>query len=233
MTAETDFIESLEVWLQSRIEQIHTVLPGVVETYDADTRMAVVRPSVRLRDLHGNLFDVGPISGVPVVWPGSVDFAVYGRLQAGDGVLLLFAETGIGGWSRGTHDMDADDETRHSLQDAIAVPGLWQTRRLPSHDLRGALYGLAGGNVAIGATEAGKVVVANEASNLRAEIERLWDALTTLETRIAEQMAALATAASGGPAAALVPGFTALATGASGDLTTLAAGKTALGEVLA
>jgi hypothetical protein len=232
MTAETDFMASLETWLQSRMEQVHTMLPGVVQSYDAETRHAVVRPAVRLRDLHGNILDIGPIAGVPVVWPGTADFTLRGRLEPGDGVMLLCAEAGIGGWALGTEDMDADDETRHSLHDAVAVPGLWQVRRVPAHDLRGALYGVAGTNAVLGATEAGKLVLENEVSSLRSEIERLWDLLQTMETRAATQFTALATAAGTGTTAALVPGLTALAEGATEDLSTVATGKAALGEVL-
>ena len=53
-------------------------------------------------------------------------------LKKGDGVLILFSETGIGNFLAGTGQVaDADDQTRFSLTDAIAIPGLWTKKNAP------------------------------------------------------------------------------------------------------
>jgi hypothetical protein len=67
------------------------MVPGRIQSYDKDTRMATVKPSVRQRTLHGELLDIPPIAWVPVVWPSSGAFSLVGDLAAGDGVMLIFS----------------------------------------------------------------------------------------------------------------------------------------------
>ena len=131
-------LDALEVWLRARMEDLHVSLPGTVAAYNKDTRLATVKPSIRLRSLHGDVFDIPPIQGVPVVWPGSQEFTTSGTLKRGDRVLLVFSEASIGNWLQGSTDADAEDETRFSLQDAIAIPGLWPKGAIPKHPMNTA-----------------------------------------------------------------------------------------------
>ena len=97
-----DMLESLELWLQSRMEDVHTMLPGTVQSYDPDTRTAVVKPSVKLRTMHGDILDIPPIASVPVVWPGSNDFTAMSKdLSKGSGVTLLFPKRP---WEHGSEE---------------------------------------------------------------------------------------------------------------------------------
>lgn len=180
MSAEDDIMQSMEVWLQSRLEDVHTMLPGCVQSYNPETRLATVKPTVLFRSLHGDNIDIPPIDSVPVIWPGSTDFSVQGTLEAGSGVMLVFSEAGIGGWLRGTQDADADDETRFSLHDAVAVPGLWPVSRVPSHQFRTAQWGMASKDLEIGGTEDGTASIRNAVTDLRTEIEKLWQAIDGL-----------------------------------------------------
>lgn len=181
MSAEDDVLEAMETWHQSQMEQVHTMLPGRVQSYDKATRIAVVKPSVKQRTLHGETLDIPPISGVPVVWPSSSAFSLVGDLVPGDGVMLVFAESSIGDWVKGAVDGDAEDETRFSLHDAVAVAGLWSKGHVPKdHDLREAVWGLASKLAAIGATKDGLLVLANGNTDLRTEIDKLWAALGDL-----------------------------------------------------
>jgi len=219
MTSE-DPLDAMEIWLRARLEDLHISLPGTVTAYNKATRLATVKPSVRPRSLHGDVFDIPPIQGVPVIWPGSQEFTVQGTLKRGDRVLLVFSEASIGNWIRGQGDVDAEDETRFSLQDAIAIPGLWPSAAVPKHPMDTAAWGLCSSTLEIGGTKAGKAVVKNSASDLRKEVDRLYDRIGALCTIIQTQATTLA-AASTGPLAALQPGFTALATGATLQTTTL------------
>lgn len=169
------------------------MIPGRIQSYDKDSRTATVKPSVRQRTLHGELLDIPPIAGIPVVWPSSGAFSLVGDLALGDGVMLVFAETSIGSWIKGSGDADAEDETRFSLHDAIAVPGLWARSKVPStHDLRKAVWGLASQSVTIGASNGGLVVVQNATTDLRTELDKIWDAITTLRTNSEAEWTALA-----------------------------------------
>ncbi len=162
-----DTLDAMELWLQSRMEQVHTALPGRIQSYDPSTRLAVVKPSVLPKSMHADTFDIPPIADVPVVWPGTGEFTLEGNLATGDGVLLLFTEAGIGNWLQSSADAPAEDQTRFSLQDAIAIPGLFQPSRRPLHLARGAAWGMRGESVSIGATRSGKAKVANAETDLR------------------------------------------------------------------
>jgi len=180
-----DMLESLELWLQSRMEDVHTMLPGTVQSYDPDTRTAVVKPSVKLRTMHGDVLDIPPIASVPVVWPGSNDFTAMSKdLPKGSGVMLLFSEASLGNWQRGSQDAAADDETRHSLQDAVAVPGLWSMRRVPGHELSVADWGVCSSSLEIGGTKSGLVSIKNQTTDLREVLEALQGILPTMDLQL-------------------------------------------------
>lgn len=202
-----DMLESMELWLQSRMEDVHTMLPGTVQSYDPDTRTAVVKPSVKLRTMHGDILDIPPIASVPVVWPGSSDFTAMSKdLPKGSGVTLLFSEASLGNWQRGSQDAAADDESRHSLQDAIAVPGLWSMRRVPGHELSVADWGMCSSSLEIGGTKSGLASIKNQTTDLREVLEALQGILPTMDL----QLTALN---------AIVPGYVSQAAGIGNVLT--------------
>lgn len=178
----TDYLDAMEMWLRARLEDVHVALPGTVTAYSKETRLATVKPSVRLRSLHGDKLDIPPIQGVPVVWPGSQEFSILGTLKRGDRVLLVFSEASIGNWIRGKGDVDAEDETRFSLQDAVAIPGLWPTGAVPKHPMDTAAWGMSSDRLEIGGTKAGKAVVKNTTTSLGDVVEELRNQLNTLNT---------------------------------------------------
>lgn len=180
----SELLEDLELWLQARMEQVNTLIPGKVQSYNKATRMAVVKPSVKIRTMHADVFDIPPIADVPVIWPSCDEFTLEGTLKRGDGVLLLFAQSGIGNWQRGTTDAEAEDQTRFSLQDAVAIPGLWQPKAVPKHKGRKADWGLRSPSVSIGGTKAGKAVVQNETTDLREVLEALQGILPAMDVAL-------------------------------------------------
>ena len=180
----SELLDDLELWLQARMEPVNTLIPGRIQSYAPETRLAVVKPSVKHRTMHADVFDIPPIADVPVLWPSCGDFSLEGTLKQGDGVLLLFAQSGIGNWQRGAEDAEAEDQTRFSLQDAIAIPGLWQPKRVPGHKGSTASWGIRSGSVSIGGTKGGKVVVENETQSLRDILESLQGILPAMDTSL-------------------------------------------------
>lgn len=192
MPEQMDPLEAFELWLQARLEEVHTTLPGVVQSYDAKTRTATVKPRINLRSFHGDVFQIPPIPSVPVVWPSTSGFSVFGKLKAGDGVILHVFEAAAGTWQRGTSDADAEDETRFSLQDMVAIPGLWQMSKVPKHARRTADWAMASDKLSIGGTESGLAVMENQVTDLRKEIERLYDEMRQFREDVAANWAAMA-----------------------------------------
>lgn len=188
-----DPLECFELWLQARLEEVHTTLPGIVQSYDAKTRTATVKPRIKLRSFHGDILDIPPIPSVPVVWPSTSGFSVFGKLKAGDGVILHVFEASAGNWQRGTSDAEAEDETRFSLQDMVAIPGLWQMAKVPKHDRRKADWAMASEKLSIGGTEAGLAVMQNGESDLRKELERIMDEVKALREDLRDEFTLLST----------------------------------------
>lgn len=186
MGEDGDFVDTMDTWLQARLEALHTTLPGKIQTYNPQTRTATVVPGVRLRSMHGDLIEIKPIAGVPVVWPGSSKFSLIpASLEAGDGVLLHFSESALGTWLNGTDVHDPEDETRFSLHDCIAVPGLWQVPKVPgAQDLGGADFGLAGASGEVLGGKGGKLDLHNQTSDLRTVLEGLQGILPAMNTSL-------------------------------------------------
>ena len=122
------FAEVLEDVVSRRLDDVHTALPGVVESFDAATLCANVRLQLkeRLTTETGAVVDQPyPVAvNVPVVFGGGGGFRVVFPLRAGDGVLVVFAEASIGLWQALGGEQPVGTPRRFSLADAIAIPGL-------------------------------------------------------------------------------------------------------------
>lgn len=117
-----EFINAMKGLVKSGISNIHTAMPGTVLAYSGG--VATVQPSLPMKVPDGRNVAMPPIVGVPVVMPtcagGSVGVSL--PIKAGDGVLLIFSERSIDDWVKGGEN---DDQRRHDLTDAIAIPGCY------------------------------------------------------------------------------------------------------------
>ena len=125
--------DTLDIFLKSRLEQIHTCIPGKIISYSGHKkRIAVVQPLIKLETNTGQSIELKPIQNVPVVFPSSKNFSMTFELEKGDGVMLHFSEVGIGNFLNGGDIVEPDDMSRFSLTDAIAIPGLFGGGRVPN-----------------------------------------------------------------------------------------------------
>ena len=87
---------------------LHCALPGTVESFDADSQTAVIRPGVQNMPL---------LRDVPVFVPVSFE------ITAGDPCLVIFADCNIDAWFEGGEQAEPASGRKHSLSDAIAFVG--------------------------------------------------------------------------------------------------------------
>jgi hypothetical protein len=113
-----------------RMGDVHTSIPGRVETYDRTTQRASVQPLLQ-RSYRGEegerIVETLPvIHDVPVVFPGSGDdYSDTWPISRGDIVWLQFAEASIDKWLHvGGGIVDPRDDRRFNMNDAVAFPGL-------------------------------------------------------------------------------------------------------------
>ena len=118
-------------WLNIKLTDIHTIMPGQIESYDEQKRKAEVKPLIKVKMFNNADVEIKNISNVPVIFPGSNDFNILFPLKKGDGVLLLFAESGIGKFLSSGNVSEADSQHKFQLADCIAIPGLWAFPKVP------------------------------------------------------------------------------------------------------
>ena len=93
---------------QEILSSLHCALPGTVESFDADSQTAVIRPGV-----HG----MPLLLDVPVFMPVSFE------ITAGDPCLVIFADCDIDAWFDGADSEAPASGRKHSLSDAFAFVG--------------------------------------------------------------------------------------------------------------
>ena len=133
--------DNLAMAIRAHMALAHTVIPGVVKSYDATTQTATVQPSIQFkrRDGEGVIqnYTPDPIADVPVAFPGAGAYSITWPLAAGDLVTLVFAERSITEWkATGGTSVEAQDTRRFDLTDAIAIPAL----RSPASPIPAAGY---------------------------------------------------------------------------------------------
>ena len=118
--------EVIRMGVLRELANLHTALPGRVEAYDPQTRLAKVKPLLRrMYEGESQAVDLPVISNVPVLHPRTANAQVSLPVAAGDCVLLIFCERSIDRWLELGGTVDPQDAAMHSLNEAIAIPGLY------------------------------------------------------------------------------------------------------------
>lgn len=136
---EESFVDILNLWFNDKMFNVHTTIPGIVESYNKTTRKAkvlpLIKPKKKLKDESIQTLEIKPIDDVPVIIFSYNDFSFDIELQKGDGLLLLFSEVSLGNYlnSSGKIAVDSDDISRFTLQDCIAIPGLYPFSNVPNN----------------------------------------------------------------------------------------------------
>lgn len=114
--------------IEAHMSDVHTAMPGRVETFDPATQKATVQPLVRrpYLDEDGERIPerLPVVAGVPVMFPGSGGFSLTWPVAVGDVGLLVFASCSLDRWLARGGEVDPADERRHTLSDAVFIPGL-------------------------------------------------------------------------------------------------------------
>ena len=114
--------------IKSYMLDLHTAMPARVESYDAATQKADVKPLLSKKYRNGTIVTQIPvIPSVPVQWPSSNGGAAYIHLplKAGDLGIVIICERSIDSWLSGDGQITAPNDPRHhDLSDAVFIPGV-------------------------------------------------------------------------------------------------------------
>ena len=126
MNHETDYsnlAQAIRFAIRQSLKDLYTCMPGIVESYDAETRRAVVKGALKVVTTKKEEIDREAIHNVPVVFPSGGGFAMTFPLEPGDPVLLVYSQRGLANWKR-TLDVATPDMFGFlNEKDAIAIPG--------------------------------------------------------------------------------------------------------------
>jgi hypothetical protein len=120
----TTLSELLRAATEAGQANLHTALPGRVESYDHTEQRASVKPLIKKAYRDGAEQSMPVIDRVPVVFPRSGGASLTFPVKPGDGVLLVFSERAMERWKSRGGEQTPGDPRKHDLTDAIAIPGL-------------------------------------------------------------------------------------------------------------
>jgi hypothetical protein len=135
--------------LDSERRDLHTALPGRVESYDAAKQTA----NVSLQVLHVGKDENGNpvqskypvLANVPVAFPRGGGFFLSFPLVKGDHVFVVFCEASIDQWRAKGAETYPGDLRRHGLTGAVAIPCLYpRTKPLANAGSANLTLGAAG-----------------------------------------------------------------------------------------
>jgi hypothetical protein len=123
-----DQIQAIQQVIETALAEANTAEPARIVSYNPATNRAIVRASMPKRMADGSVLDAPQIYEVPVVWPVSSGGGAGGAIlsfpvKPGDGVMLIYQQRSLDGWSSG-NDAAPDDPRHHDISDAVAIPGL-------------------------------------------------------------------------------------------------------------
>jgi len=126
-----DLTEVIQAAMGQVPSMMYVAGPGIIQSYDENTRTAEVLPGVSRPFLNSNgtdgLDELQPLKDVPVLMPGGGGFFFKFPIQRGDLVLLVYCDNSIDSFiaSGGKVQTDPVDLREHDISDAVAIPGFY------------------------------------------------------------------------------------------------------------
>lgn len=124
---------AFEAQIEGRLKQLHTMLPGIVQSFNPATQTASVQPAIKRIFTEQGAVNLPLCVDVPVEFPGGGDFFLTFPVKAGDECILVFSERCIDNWFQQGGTQEPAEYRLHDLSDAVALVGLnSQPKNIPS-----------------------------------------------------------------------------------------------------
>jgi len=197
------------------LDDLHTMLPGRIEEYDAAQQRVSVKPLVKRLTLTENgeelLEELPIIPDVPLAFPRSMEFFMTFPIKKGDLVMLSFAERSLDNWlASDGEDISPDEFRMHDLTDAVAYPGLYPFKRaIKDISQVNMVMGKDQGGLQVHITPDGKMQIkvndtADEAVALANKFKTFWNSVVKPAYDAHLHSTAMGPS---GPPVPLLPGF--------------------------
>ena len=91
----SDLTDALKFFFEQMVKGLHICIPGIIDSYDPETKRATVHPAINIRLTDETTTQQSSIANVPVVWPGGGGFLLLSPLPSGSPVSIFFSQRGI------------------------------------------------------------------------------------------------------------------------------------------
>lgn len=171
---------SLEVALEEQIKtkllNLHTMLPGIIASFDPVRQTAQVQPCIKRLFIDKGAVNLPLCVDVPVEFPGGGGFFLTFPVKVGDECVLSFSERAIDYWYLNGGVQLPAEYRLHDLSDAIARVGLnSQPKNIPSFKIDGTQLRSRDGEFYIEIDDNGKVRIQAQDIELHANHSYSWD----------------------------------------------------------
>lgn len=118
--------QAIVTTFQSLISEIHTCLPGRVESYEYTSQKANIKPLISKKLLNNDVEELPVLTNIPIIFPRTKSHGITFPINKGDGVLIVFSERSLDRWYSSSGDVsEPGDPRKFDLSDSIAIPGLF------------------------------------------------------------------------------------------------------------
>jgi len=128
-----DFVENLENKLEKLSNRIRVAVPGIIQSFDANTQLVAVKPAIReMLSFNGKPFEhisLPDLMMVPIILPRAGDFIITLPVTIGDECLVIFGDMCYDTWWENGKVGNQIDLRRHDLSDGFAILGPWSSPR--------------------------------------------------------------------------------------------------------
>lgn len=111
--------------IMDKLRRVNVCLPGSIESYDASERKASVKILLDEKYADETVLSGTVVPNVPVVMPSTQNAGLVLPIGTGDYVMLVFSQRSLDRWLSEGGTTEPDDARMHSLNDAIAIVGLF------------------------------------------------------------------------------------------------------------
>lgn len=117
--------ETIYIAIDSKLINLNTCMPGIVEKYDPVAKRADIQPSIKKKyTADGEVVSLPVIPNVPMCFMQTRTSIISVPVKVGDDILIIFSERSIDNWKSGDGGAQIDplDIRKFDLSDAFAIP---------------------------------------------------------------------------------------------------------------
>lgn len=156
--ATPNLTEVITQGIERMFANVHTAIPGIVESYDDGTNTVSVRPALKRKYVEESAaVELPIISRVPVLFPRTANAHLALPVAQGDSVLLVFSERGIAKWLDRGGTVDPEEPAMFSINDAIAIPGIYPLAEPPARNGAASSVEMANGTSYLEIKDTGEI----------------------------------------------------------------------------